>query len=177
MFHLYLKFIRDFVEEYIKNDVGMAVPVSFVDIVGPNFKSVDKNIIGISVNKIKNECISISGSEYVYNNPTSFIERKKPASFSLYIYFISFFSGDRFLEGLQYLSSIVKCFLTYSFFSPQNSNAMSKLGIEDFNISQNDDVEMYKNNINYPPALLYKLWLIHIHPEESNKTIAAITKI
>lgn len=54
---------------------------------------------------------------------------------------------------------------------------MLKLGIEDFNISQNDDVEMYKNNMNYPSALLYKLWLIHIHPEESNKTIAAITKI
>ena len=177
MFHLYLKFIRDFVEEYIKKDIGTAVPVSFVDILDHNFKNVDKNAIGLSLNKIKNECISISGSEYVYNNPSSFIERKKPGSFSLYIYFLSFFSGDRFLEGLQYLSSISKCFLTYSFFSQQNNHTMSKLGIEDFNISQADDVEMCKNNMNYPPSLLYKIWLIHIHPEENSKTISAITKI
>lgn len=177
MFHLYLKFIRDFVEEYIRNDVGTIAPVSFVDFLEPNFKSIDRNIIGLSLNKIKNEYISISGSEYIYKDPISFTERKKPASFSLYILFLSFFSGDRFLEGLQYLSSIAKCFLTYNFFSAQNNDIIQKLGIGDFNISQVDDIDMYKNNANYPPSLLYRIWLVHIHPEESKKTIAAITKI
>ena len=69
MFHLYLKFIRDFVEEYIRNDVGTIAPVSFVDFLEPNFKSIDRNIIDLRFNKIKNEYIYISVSEYIYKDP------------------------------------------------------------------------------------------------------------
>ena len=140
--------------------------------------NIPANTIGLNIVKIKSEDISISGKEYIYQ-ADSFFERKKPANFYLYIFFHSFFQKDMYLDGLECLAGIAKCFLSYGYFSAQGQKEMIQLGLDDFNIFIEEEGSSLGDNItkNYYPSLLYKVGLIHIHPERTKGTIAAVTKI
>ena len=140
-----------------------------------NNKSVSKkkdleNSILLNICKIKLEEIGLN-NHYYEQVGNSYIQRKKPLSFNIYIYFHSTFYDENYMEGLTYLSSIISYFHTNSTFNNENTTEIIQNNMSEFSINIiNDEADKFYDSLKIPymPSFLTKIGLISISSEDNH---------
>ena len=125
-----------------------------------------ENYLLINLIDIKSEDINMN-QHYYEPNGDGYIKKKKPLNLNLFCYIHSTFCDNRFIEGLEYLSTIISYFHTNTNFTYDNTIEIGDFNLSEFNVSLINDTTNYfsKLKIPYMPTILLKIGLIPIYAE------------
>ena len=137
----------------------------------------DVNKILLSVLLIEKEDLH-SNEQYYMPVGDSFISKKKPLFFNLYLSISSSFHGAQYLVGIKKLSKIAAFFQSHNSFKRVDNGEMIEKNIDDFTVkNENFSKDKFAH---YPslPCLVYKIGLIPVYDDNNiNKIYPSVKNI
>jgi hypothetical protein len=137
----------------------------------------EENKILLSVILIEKEDLH-SNEQYYVPVGDSFISKKKPLFFNIYLSVASSFKEDKYLIGIEKLTTIAAFFQNNSSFKRVDHGEMIEKNIEDFTV-KNENFSKDKFAY-YPslPCLVYKIGLIPVYEDNIvNKIYPSVKNI
>lgn len=184
MIHTALTYVRDLLSENFKNEFSITEnKVVLSNIVNPDgsvASNTDGKIVFFLLNLNEEATLKNNSNRSSNNGSGSYGYKSPTVNLNLQLLFCSNFIGNNYIEGLRYLSSLIRFFQIHNSLTPEfsdNGNGPNKLQFELCKLDYSDLSHIWSSiGSKIMPSVLYKMRLISFDDVPVSKVIPVISE-